>query len=163
MEKAAPPPTFGAFTQSLLHRIAMNVVELLYKLLMIANIEVVVALLPEMLGLSDQTPRYSLFQRLQSIGERALLRVPTQGKWGLERPPSFQNGIEYGSLEEPTQAKTGLEWATQAAPIQRFFERGLRFATVFEFLPELVCAGAGLTCSMAACRNRRTTGFSSSL
>ena len=91
------------------------------------------------------------------------MKFQTQGKWGLERPPSFQNGIEYGSLEEPTQAKTALEWATQAAPIQRFFAGSLRFAKLFEFLPELVCAGAALTCSMAACRNRRTAGFSSAL
>jgi hypothetical protein len=34
----------------------MNVVELLSKLRMIANVEIVVALLPEMVGVSDQSP-----------------------------------------------------------------------------------------------------------
>ena len=47
----------------------MNVVELFHKLRMIANVEIVVALLPEMVGVSDQTPCHSLLQRLQSIGE----------------------------------------------------------------------------------------------
>jgi hypothetical protein len=45
----------------------MNVVELLDKLSVIANVEIVVALLPEMVGVSDQTPCYSLLQGLQSI------------------------------------------------------------------------------------------------
>jgi hypothetical protein len=48
--------------------VAMNVVELLYKLRMIANVEIVVALLPEMFSASDQTPRHSLLQRLDGIG-----------------------------------------------------------------------------------------------
>jgi hypothetical protein len=46
----------------------MNVVELLYKLLKIANVEIVVALLPEMVSVSDQTPRHSLLQRLEGVG-----------------------------------------------------------------------------------------------
>ena len=66
----------------------MNVVELLYKLRMIANVEIVVALLPEMVGVSDQTPRHSLLQRFEGVGERALLLetrdIPTQAKTGLE-------------------------------------------------------------------------------
>jgi hypothetical protein len=45
----------------------MDVVKLLYELLMIANVEIVVALLPEMVGVSDQTPRHSLLQRLDGI------------------------------------------------------------------------------------------------
>jgi hypothetical protein len=68
MEKAAPRPVFGALAQSLLHRVPMNVVELLYKLLKIANVEIVVALLPEMVSVSDQTPRHSLLQRLEGVG-----------------------------------------------------------------------------------------------
>ena len=62
MEKAAPRPILGAPAQSLLHRIAVDVVELLCKLRMIANVEVVVALLPKMVGVSDQTPCNSLLQ-----------------------------------------------------------------------------------------------------
>jgi len=45
----------------------MNVVQFLYKLRMIANVEIVVALLPEMIGIADQTPCHSLFQRLQGV------------------------------------------------------------------------------------------------
>jgi len=47
MEKAAPRPVFGALAQSPLHRIAVNVVELLYELFMIANVEIVLALGPD--------------------------------------------------------------------------------------------------------------------
>jgi hypothetical protein len=68
MDKAAPRPVFGALAQSRLHRVAMNVVELLYELRMIANIEIVVALLPEMVSVSDQTPCHSLLQRLEDVG-----------------------------------------------------------------------------------------------
>jgi hypothetical protein len=72
MKKAAPRPVFRALAQSPLHRVAVNVVELLYKLRMIANVEVVVALPPEMLGVPDQPPCHSFLQRL---GERRL-------RWG---------------------------------------------------------------------------------
>ena len=40
----------------------MRVVELLYELVVIANVEIVVAFLPEMLGVSDQTAGHSLLQ-----------------------------------------------------------------------------------------------------
>jgi hypothetical protein len=93
MEKAAPWPVFRALAESLLHWVAMNVMELLYKLRMIANVEIIIALLPEVIGFSDQTPRHALLQRLQSIGERALLRFAE-------------------SVRVPTQAKIRLEWAT---------------------------------------------------
>jgi|SRR5579859_2152742 len=68
MEKAAAWPVLGAFAQSLLHRVRMNVVELFYKPRMIANVEVVITLLPEMVGVSDQTACYSLFQRFEGVG-----------------------------------------------------------------------------------------------
>jgi hypothetical protein len=60
MEKAARRPVFGALAQSPLHWVPVNIVELLHKLGVIANVEIVVALLPEMVGVSDQTPRHSL-------------------------------------------------------------------------------------------------------
>jgi len=60
MEEAAPRPVFGALAQSLFHRVPMNVVQFLYKPRMIANVEIVVALLPEMIGVADQTPCHSL-------------------------------------------------------------------------------------------------------
>lgn len=56
----------------------MNVAQLLHKLRVISNVEIVVPLLPEMLCIADQTPRYSLLQRLQRIGQRVLLRLAEQ-------------------------------------------------------------------------------------
>ena len=41
MEKSAPRPILGAAAQSRVHRVGMNVVELLDKLRLIANVEVV--------------------------------------------------------------------------------------------------------------------------
>lgn len=71
----------------------MNIVELLDKLWVIPDVEVVVALLPEMIGVSDQTSRDTLLQRFQCVGERELL-----------------GPVE--AVGTPTQAKTRLEWAT---------------------------------------------------
>ncbi len=48
----------------------MNVTQLLHKLRVISNVEIIVPLLPEMLGIANQAPRYSLLQRLQRIGQR---------------------------------------------------------------------------------------------
>jgi hypothetical protein len=46
-----------------------------------------------MFSISDQTPRYALLQRLERIGKCV---------WMLVAEP----------VDIPTQAKTGLEWAT---------------------------------------------------
>jgi len=99
MEKAAPFPVFGAFTQCLLYWIAMNIdhfpvavfhpistpclrlygrrrqasfhdlhlqendpTQLLHKLPVISDVEVVITLLPEMLGLADESAQYALLQ-----------------------------------------------------------------------------------------------------
>ena len=48
----------------------MNVAQLLHKLRVISNVEIVVPFLPEMLGIANQAPRYFLLQRLQRIGQR---------------------------------------------------------------------------------------------
>ena len=56
----------------------MDVAQLLHKLRVIANVEIVVPLLPEMLSIADQAPRYSLLQGLQRIGQRVLLRFAEQ-------------------------------------------------------------------------------------
>ena len=69
----------------------MNVAQLLYKLRVISNVEIVVPLLPEMLfptqakiGLEwathfwKQPPRYSLLQQLQRIGQRIFVRLAEQ-------------------------------------------------------------------------------------
>ncbi len=71
----------------------MNVAQLLHKLPVISNIEIVVPLLPEMIRIANQTPRYSLLQRLQRIGQGVLLRLAEL-------------------VDIPTQSKTGLEWGT---------------------------------------------------
>ena len=56
----------------------MNIAKLLHKLRIISNVEIVVPLLPEMLRIANQTPRYSLLQRLQRIGQSILLRFAQQ-------------------------------------------------------------------------------------
>jgi hypothetical protein len=40
---------------------------------MIADVEVVVALLPEMLRITDQAPRHTLLEGFERVGERSLL------------------------------------------------------------------------------------------
>jgi len=56
----------------------MNIAQLFHKLRVISNVEIVVPLLPEMIRIANQTPRYSLLQRLQRIGQRILLRFAEQ-------------------------------------------------------------------------------------
>jgi len=56
----------------------MNVTQLLQKLRVISNVEIVIPLLPEMIRIANQTPRYSLLQRLQRIGQRILFRFAEQ-------------------------------------------------------------------------------------
>ncbi len=56
----------------------MNVAQLLHKLRVISNVEIVVPFLPEMLGIANQAPRYFLLQRLQRIGQRIPLRFAEQ-------------------------------------------------------------------------------------
>jgi hypothetical protein len=55
MKKAAPLPVFGPIAQTLLDRIAMDVTEFFRELAAIANVEVIIALLPEMLAIANQT------------------------------------------------------------------------------------------------------------
>ena len=56
----------------------MNIAEVLPKLRIISNVEIVVPLLAEMLGIAYQAPRYSSLQRLQRIGRRIPLRFAEQ-------------------------------------------------------------------------------------
>jgi hypothetical protein len=60
VQKAAPLPIFREFAQPALNRIAMKVPQFLQKLCMIPDIEIVVALLPEVFRRIDQSARYSL-------------------------------------------------------------------------------------------------------
>ena len=72
MQKAAPPQVFGALAQSGLYRVAMNVVDILYELRMIANVEVVVALLPEVaMYLHDHLATATRNKLLQILQNRA--------------------------------------------------------------------------------------------
>jgi hypothetical protein len=56
----------------------MNISKFFRKLRFIPNIEIIVALLPEMFRLADQSPRYSLLQRLYRVGESVLLGFAEQ-------------------------------------------------------------------------------------
>ena len=101
VSKTAPLPIFRTFAQTRLHRIAMNIAKLLHKLRVISNVEIVVPLLPEMLRIANQAPRYSLLQRLQRIGQRSLFcqanrRLIQADRW-------------------PIQAVLWLEWGTSTA------------------------------------------------
>jgi len=67
----------------------MKIAQLFHKLRVISNVEIVVSLLPEVLRIANQTPRYSLLQRLQRIGQRIPLCFakhgwPIQGVFWLE-------------------------------------------------------------------------------
>src|ERR1700692_3233349 len=62
----------------------MNIAQLFHKLRVIANIEIVVPPLPEILRIANQTPRYSLLQRLQRIGQSILLRFAKQNRWPIQ-------------------------------------------------------------------------------
>jgi hypothetical protein len=51
--KTAPRPVLETLTQAALHRIAMNLAKLFHEVRVISNIDIVVPLLPEMLGTAD--------------------------------------------------------------------------------------------------------------
>src|SRR5258708_1944199 len=95
MAKTAPLPVLRTFAQPRVHRISMNVAQLLHKLRIISNVEIVVPLLPEMLRFANQAPGYSLLQRLQRIGQRVLSQSAEHG-W-------------------PIQAVFWLEWGSSIA------------------------------------------------
>jgi hypothetical protein len=76
--ETAPLPIFGTITQTALHRIAMNIPKLFYKLPVVPNVEIIVALLPEVSGPIDQSPRHALLQRLERIGQRSFLGFADQ-------------------------------------------------------------------------------------
>jgi hypothetical protein len=44
----------------------------------ISNVEIVIPLLPEMIRIANQTPRYSLIQRLQRVSQGMVLRFAEQ-------------------------------------------------------------------------------------
>ena len=72
----------------------MNIAKLLHKLRVIANVEIVIPLLPKMLRIANQPPRHSLLQRLQRVSQGIFFRFAEQ-----------QDGW-------PTQARFRLEWGS---------------------------------------------------
>jgi hypothetical protein len=71
MTKAAPRPVFRHGTQLALHRITVNVPQLLHELSVIADIDIVVTLLSEILGIADVPARHTLLQRFDGLGQCA--------------------------------------------------------------------------------------------
>jgi len=65
----------------------MDRTKLFYMLSVIANIEILVAFLPEMSFLGSQPARHSLFQRLDGVGdERAGSLLPHSSQNGTRSP-----------------------------------------------------------------------------
>ena len=85
MLETAPFPVLRKLAQPALDRIAVNIAQLLNKLRIIANVEIVVPLLPEMLRVPKQAPGHSLLEGFEGIGERVLLRSggPFKPDFGL--------------------------------------------------------------------------------
>jgi len=79
----------------------VNIAQLLNKLRIIANVEIVVPLLPEMLRVPKQAPGYSLLQGFEGIGERVVLRPggllkPDSGLSGAARRPGGPFKPDFG-------------------------------------------------------------------
>ena len=74
----------------------MGIAELFRELLVIAYVEIVVALLPEVLGVTYQAPRDSLLQRFERIGELALLGFAEQQ----------MNMLRHDDISVDTEAET---------------------------------------------------------
>jgi len=72
--KAAPLPIFRTVTQAACDGVAVNVTELFNELFVIAYIEIVISLVPEVPGFADQATRDPLFQRLDGYCKRLTLR-----------------------------------------------------------------------------------------
>src|SRR5271157_4256384 len=66
--EAAPFPILRLRAQPTLDRIAMDVAQLLNEFFMIAYVAVVIALLPEVFSIADQSQRDALLKRFQGIG-----------------------------------------------------------------------------------------------
>src|SRR5258707_7299689 len=78
MKKAAPLPVLRTLAQSALHRIPMNVAQFLHELGIATHIVVAISLLPEVFGIADQFPRYTLLKRLHRFGQSLSLGLTPQ-------------------------------------------------------------------------------------
>jgi hypothetical protein len=84
----------------------MNILKFLHELPMIPNIAIVGALLPEVLSLADQSPRHTLLQGLERIGQRPMLRFPEQ-RVDVLRHHHIPVDAQTGAASDPLQR--GLE------------------------------------------------------
>jgi hypothetical protein len=99
----------------------MNVTQLLHKLWVISNVKIVVTLLPEMIRIANQTPRYSLLldpstslgisaegsdarwaPQLQRIGKRIPLRFAEQ-EVDMLRHDYISVNVEFVTTPHPFQ------------------------------------------------------------
>jgi hypothetical protein len=78
MKKAAPLPIFRTLAKSALHRIPMNITQFLHELGIATYIVVVISLLPEVFGIADQPPRYTLLKGLHRFGQSLSLGLAQQ-------------------------------------------------------------------------------------
>jgi hypothetical protein len=84
----------------------VDVAKLFDELPIVANVEIVVPLLPEVLGIADQSSRHSLLQRLERFRERRTLRFADEQMNVLRHhniavdakpetsPDAFERGLE---------------------------------------------------------------------
>jgi hypothetical protein len=72
--KAAPLPILRTVTQAASYGIAVNVTELFNELFVIAYVEIIIALVPEVPGISFEFSRDPLFQRLDGYCKCLALR-----------------------------------------------------------------------------------------
>src|SRR5260370_13696616 len=109
MKKAAPLPVLRTLAQSALHRVPMNVAQFLHELGIATHIVVVISLLPEVFGIADQFPRYTLLKRLHPFGQSLSLGLTQHKMHVLQHddipinakpeapPPPFKRFFEYSA------------------------------------------------------------------
>ena len=82
----------------------MNVAQLLHELPVISNVEIVVTFLPKVLGIPDQSPRYSLLQRFQRLCKVASLGF-AQEKMHMLRHEHVSIHAQFETAPNPLQRR----------------------------------------------------------
>src|SRR5579872_1334078 len=100
MAKAAPGPILRALDQTASNRIAVDISQFFDALLLAPDIEIVIALLPEMLVASDQPSSDGLLQRLDRGGQCASSRL------AHEHVDMFRHHHVCGDKELVTEARS---------------------------------------------------------
>lgn len=80
----------------------MNIAQLFYKLGVIAYVEIIVALLPEVFRGTDEAPRDSLLEGLESIRQRVPLRFAQQ-KMHMLRHDNVAVNLEFVITPHPLE------------------------------------------------------------